>query len=189
MKLPFYSKQEERLNFITHLLGTIVSAIGLAFLVKWGLGHRDSWLLLSFIIFGITCTFTFLASTLYHGVRQAKIKKHLRLIDHSAIYLMIAGSYTPFSLGNLREDWDFILFILVWTLAIAGIGFKIIARHQIDRMEKLDTLLYVFLGMLALFFLRPTIDHIAYWGIFLLALGGAFYLIGVVFYLWKKTTL
>lgn len=186
MKLPFYSQAEERLNFISHLIGTIVSAIGLLFLVKWGYEHGDNGVFLGFVIFGFASTFTFLASTLYHGVSTRKLKKQMRLVDHSAIYIMIAGSYSPFTLGNLREDWGLLLFALVWTLAIGGIIFKYVVRHKMDSLEKLDTILYVILGMLVVLFLRPAFDHISSWGIFFLALGGAFYLVGVVFYLWKK---
>ena len=186
MKLPFYSEEEENLNFWTHLFGTIVSIIGVFFLVKKVIPYNDGWFILGATVFGVSMICTFLASTLYHGVRKAPLKKAFRLIDHAAIYLLIAGTYTPFALGNLRDGWGFIIFILIWTFAISGIIFKISIRNYLEKFKNVDLFLYIAMGCFVIFFIKPTIEAVEVSGMVLLAIGGAFYLIGAAFYATKR---
>ncbi len=186
MKLPFYSEEEENLNFWTHLFGTIVSVVGVFFLVKKVMHYDDGWFILGAWVFGLSMVITFLASTLYHGVRNIPLKKAFRLMDHAAIYLLIAGTYTPFALGNLRNGWGFIIFALIWGLAISGIIFKISIRNYLYKFRHLDLFLYIALGCFVIFFIKPTIEAVGFSGMTLLAIGGAFYLVGAAFYATKR---
>ncbi len=177
-----YTRMEERLNYLTHGVAAIVSIFGLYYLIEGGVASKDGLLLTGFIIFGLCMLAVFIASTSYHWVKTTIWKRRLRVVDHAAIYLMIAGSYTPFIMGNLREGLGLWMLVLVWGFALAGMIFKILIRHQMDKYKYLDLVIYIFIGSLAVFFIKPIIASVALGGIVLLLVGGASYLVGTYFY-------
>ncbi|MEM7105934.1 MAG: hemolysin III family protein [Bacteroidota bacterium] len=183
---PDFSRKEEMVHYITHGVSAVVSLVGMIWLVEKGIQSGSNTVLGSLIVFGTVLTFCFLASAVYHFVEKSRLKARLRLMDHLAIYLLIAGTYTPFTLVNLRESWGLFIFCLIWLLALTGIFFKISIRKQLQQYEKVDAFFYAAMGCLAIVFIQPILEHIHAQGIMLLAAGGAMYLSGIFFYL-KKT--
>lgn len=182
MKVPSYSTLEERLNYLTHGIGAFISLIGFIVLIYYALEYRDVGVLIGVTIFGLCSTVLFSASTIYHWVEHLEWKKTLRVFDHLAIYLMIAGTYTPYLLGNMRENWGIPILITVWSLAIGGMVFKWLIRHQLQKYESYSIAFYAGLGLLILFFIQPMMETVDFWGVFLLMLGGVFYIVGILFY-------
>jgi hemolysin III len=178
-----YSVKEEIAHAITHGIGIILSIIGLTVLVAFATLHGNVWHIVSTSIFGATLIILYSASTIYHAVPISKAKDTLKKIDHSAIYLLIAGTYTPFLLVNLQGWVGWSLLALVWT--IAGIGILLEVVRQ-DRFEKLSLALYLGLGWLVIVAIKPMLDSVAQGGLLLLLVGGLFYSLGVIFYV-KKT--
>jgi hemolysin III len=134
-------------------------------------------------IYGLTLILLYLASTLYHSIPSPRAKRVLRVLDHSAIYLLIAGTYTPFTLISLRGGWGWTLFGLVWGMAIAGIVLKIAA---IGRFRWLSMVLYLVMGWLAVVALEPLLLAVSRDGVRLLFLGGISYTVGTLFYGWRR---
>lgn len=182
---PFYTPTEERVNYLTHGLGAILSFIGLIILIVSNL-QSNWWELASVTIFGISMLSVYLSSTLYHWALKPRYKKPLRLLDHLAIYFLIAGSYTPFALVNLRDNWGITVFFLVWGLAIFGMIMKVVLRKNMDKLGRLDAYFYVGIGCIAVLFAKPMMQSLTAPCIALLLAGGAMYLTGVVFYLKKN---
>ena len=143
----------ERLNSYTHLLGAVASCVGLALLVVLAAPQGDVWKLVSFSIYGATLVLLYLSSTLYHSVR-GRAKPFLARLDHSAIYLLIAGTYTPFTLVTLRGSWGWTLFGLVWGLAVLGI--VVDALHRRGTRRILPVLIYIVMGWLVVLALKPS---------------------------------
>ncbi len=186
MEKARYTPEEERANYITHGLGFLASLAGLYLLIQKGYGHEDAFVLPGVIVFGLGLAACMLSSTIYHWVTQPELKHKLRILDHICIYLLIAASYTPFSLVNLREHWGIPILSGIWILAILGGIFKIAIRNKLQTYQKVDTYIYVILGMFALLFIQPIVTYIEPGGVQLLAFGGAAYIIGVFFYASKK---
>lgn len=186
MDLPNYHPTEERLNYITHGIGFVAAIIGLGFLV-WGFWQqKDTLVLIGVTIFGITAAITLLTSTIYHWLEHIEAKKAFRLLDHASIYLLIAGSYTPFALGNLRNVCGQSMLITVWSLAVIGIIFKFAIRHHLDRLVLIDSSLYVVFGLVSMLFIKYIIGYLPTGALVLLSTGGALYLIGTLFYVSKS---
>ncbi len=185
LETPFYTPAEERFNYITHGIGVVLSIIGLVILVVYNL-QSEWYVIASVVVFGLSMLSVYTSSTLYHWVVTPRLKKKMRLIDHLAIYLLIAGSYTPFALVNLRDHWGIWVFFIVWTLAILGMLMKFSFRNKMDKLGNLDAYIYVGIGCIAFFFMKPMVTYLPANCIWLLLLGGAMYLIGVVFYLQKN---
>ncbi len=181
-----YSLKEERANYLTHGFSFLCSLVGLAILIGKGWSHQDPYVLPGVAIFGLGLTMCFLSSTVYHWVSTPQLKRRLRIIDHLCIYLLIAASYTPFALVNLRDSWGIPVFIAIWVLAILGSIFKILIRNQLQTYELVDAGFYVLMGCMALLFIKPIVANIPPDGVRLLSLGGAAYILGVFFYLNKK---
>lgn len=181
----YYSRKEERANYLTHGFGFVLSLLGLAMLVEKGWSHQDPYVLPGVMIFGVGLMCCFLSSTVYHWVQEPNLKRRLRLIDHLCIYLLIGASYTPFALVNLRGNWGIPVFFMIWGLAILGSVFKIAIRRRLQSYQKVDALIYVLMGCFALLFIEPVMTHIPSEGLYLLMFGGAAYIIGVLFYLSK----
>ena len=179
-RLTFY---EELANTITHGIGVGLSIAGLVLLVVRAAMHGDAWQVVSFSIYGSSLILLYLASTLYHGFRSERIKRVLRLLDHSAIYLLIAGTYTPFVLVTLRGPWGWTLFGIIWGLAILGVTFKLIFGHK---YEMLSTVFYVLMGWVVIIAIKPLIAALPAGGLAWLVAGGLAYTGGVVFYAWEK---
>ena len=180
---PAYSLGEEIANSVTHGVATGLSIAGLTLLVMLASLYGDVWQIVSFSIYGGSLILLYLASTLYHSFPHPKVKRVFKSIDHASIYLLIAGTYTPFLLVGIRGLMGWILFTIIWTLAIAGVGFKIFFVY---RFSKFSTIAYVLMGWLAVFAAGELIARVPVGGIVWLILGGVAYTVGVIFYLWKK---
>ncbi len=180
---PRYSTAEEIANGITHGLGVVFSIAGLAILTAFASVFGTFWHIVACSIYGVTQILMYTASTLYHSIPVPRAKKFLRLLDHSAIYLLIAGTYTPFALVNLRGPWGWSILIAIWGLAIAGIALQ----SKLIRLSKLVTALpYVAMGWVAVIAVRPLLEAVAPGGLWLLVLGGLAYTAGTIFYVWKR---
>lgn len=177
-----YSPAEEIANSVTHGVGVLLSIVGLVVLVNLAATYGDVWHIVSSSIFGTTLILLYLASTLYHSIPAPGAKKMLRLLDHIAIYLLIAGTYTPFLLVNLRGPWGWSLFALVWGIALTGIVLKV---TPLGHKPGLSLTLYLALGWIILIALKPLLNYLEPAGISLLVAGGAAYTGGVIFYGWK----
>jgi hemolysin III len=178
-----YTYGEELTNSLTHGIGAVLSIAGLAVLILSAALYGNVWHVVSFSIYGVSLLLLYSISTLYHGIRYPVVKKFLRFLDHSAIFILIAGSYTPFVLVSLRGGWGWSIFGIVWTCAIIGIILKSILM---DRFKKLSIAVYVVMGWLCLIALKEIIGHVPPISIVLLLLGGLFYTSGVVFYAWRR---
>lgn len=178
-----YSLGEEIAHTISHGIGLLLSIAGLAVLVAFASLYGDAWHITSSAIYGATLILLYTASTLYHGIPQSKSKQLLRRLDHAAIFLLIAGTYTPFTLVNMRGVWGWSLFGLVWGLAILGMVLELVMKR---RIKWLSISLYLGLGWLVLIAIKPLIDSVATGGIVLLLAGGLSYSLGVIFYVWKR---
>ena len=173
----------ERLNSITHLVGAVLSVAGLATLVTMGALDGDAYKVVSFSVYGAMLFVLYAISTLYHSVSHPRLKAILQKCDHSAIYLLIAGSYTPFTLVTLRGPWGWSLFGVVWGLAMAGIVFKF---WFVERFGFLSTTVYLLMGWLVVIAARPALSHVPASGLIWLAAGGLYYTAGVIFYASKR---
>ena len=168
----------EKFNSISHLLGAVLAASGAIVLITLAARLGDPWKIVSFSIYGAMLLALYVASTAYHSVRGGT-KEVLRKFDHCTIYLLIAGSYTPFALVSLRGAWGWSLFGTVWGLALLGIAQEIwLARGA----RRLSLLIYVLMGWLALVAIVPLVAALTWNGFAWLAAGGLFYTIGIGFY-------
>jgi len=183
-----YTFKEEVANVLTHGLGAVFSIVGLGFLVVFAAMGADPWRIVSVSIFGATMLLMYLASTLYHALPHPPVKKALRVCDHCCIYLLIAGTYTPFALVSLRGPWGWTLFGLMWGIAAAGCLFKIFFMDHAKScwQDRVSTLLYVLMGWMVIFAFKPSLELIPPGALFLCLLGGLAYTGGVVFYLWER---
>jgi hemolysin III len=172
----------ERMNSITHLLGVVLAIVGLIFLVVRAALTGDPWKIVSCSIYGGTLVTLYTSSTLYHSIQGAS-KRVFQKFDHSAIYLLIAGSYTPFTLVTLRGAWGWSLFGVVWGLAVIGILQDILFAK---RRGILSVIIYLLMGWIAMVAIRPLSRALPGAGMTLLVAGGLFYTIGVVFYALDK---
>jgi hemolysin III len=172
----------ERLNSITHLLGSVLAFIGLIVLVVRAALVGDPWKIVSFSIYGATLVLLYTSSSLYHSIQGAS-KKLFQKFDHSAIYLLIAGSYTPFTLVTLRGAWGWSLFGVVWGLAIIGILQDLLFAK---RRGILSVAIYLIMGWIAIVAVRPLSHALPGSGMIWLVTGGLFYTVGIVFYALDK---
>ncbi len=177
--LKIYSKTEERLNVMTHFIGMVFSLIALILMLNKVISLHDSIKIIAVVIYGVSLLILYTASTLYHNAKKAKKRRILNIFDHAAIFVLIAGTYTPFALITLKGFWGWLLFILVWLIAIAGIVFKLFFTGKYD---KLSTALYIAMGWIVVFFIKPLLAALPLQGFYWLAAGGLFYTIGAVFY-------
>ncbi len=177
-----YSLAEEIANSITHGLGALLSVAALTLLVTFAAHQADAWRVVSFSIYGTTMVLLFLASTLYHSLQHPKTKNVFKILDHCSIYLLIAGTYTPFLLVSLRGVTGWVLFAVVWTLALTGIMFKVLFG---SKYKKLSIGTYILMGWLVLVASQELASSISVNGMYWLLAGGLLYTVGTVFYLWK----
>lgn len=178
-----YTVREEITNSITHGIGMLLSIAGLVLLATLACRYGDAWHIVSCSIFGTTLILLYTASTLYHSIPHPRAKEILRIIDHSAIFLLIAGTYTPFTLVNLRGHWGWSLFGVIWGLALLGIIFQL---TPLRRSKVLSLVLYIGMGWAVVVAAKPLLASVAPQGLLLLAAGGLAYTLGVVFYVWRK---
>lgn len=174
---------EEIANSITHGIGVALSVAGLVLLVVFASLYGDAWRIVSFSIYGATLIILYLASTLYHSLTNVKAKKFFHYLDHSAIFLLIAGTYTPITLVPLRGILGWILFGLIWALAIGGIVFKALSK---GRFRIVSVIIYLAMGWLVVIAAKPIISALPSGLMLWLLIGGACYSLGVIFYALKK---
>ncbi|WP_221031694.1 PAQR family membrane homeostasis protein TrhA [Actomonas aquatica] len=170
-------------NSLTHGVGALLSIAGLVVLLVTAANGGDAWQVTSCAIFGATLIALYTASTLYHALPGEALRRRLRKFDHAAIFLLIAGTYTPFMLVTLRGAWGWSLFGVVWGLAVAGVTLKF---WFAGRFKLLSTGVYLVMGWLVLIALKPLIAELPPGGFTWLIAGGACYSLGTVFYLWRK---
>lgn len=177
-----YSVGEEIANSLTHALGLVLSAVGLLVLL---VATRDSGFreIASCALYGVTLILVYATSTLYHGATDKRAKQFLQTLDHIAIFLLIAGTYTPFVLISLRGAWGWTLFAIVWTLAAIGTVFELTRLKQIRGVM---VALYLGMGWVGLIAAKPLIAALPTAGLALVLAGGVSYTLGVVFYSWRS---
>lgn len=178
-----YSIAEEVAHALTHGIGAIASIVGLVFMVVWALQYGDAWHVVSASIYGASLILLYTASTLYHSFPWPRVKAIFQKMDHAAIYFLIAGTYTPFALINLRGAWGWTLLGVVWSIAIIGVVLEISLRQ---RKKWLSLSLYLGLGWMAVVAIKPMLDNVESGGLWLLLAGGLAYSFGVIFYVWKS---
>ena len=177
------SHTEEFFNRITCAAGLCLSVAGLVVLVILASLHGDPRRIVSLSIYGASLVFLFTCATLYHSFQDKKTKHVLEILDHSAIYILIAGTYTPFALVTLKGAWGWSLFGVVWGLALAGTVFKI---FFVKKFKVFSVTLYLLMGWLAVVALQPLTQRLAAGGVLWLAGGGIIFSLGVFFYTHKK---
>jgi hemolysin III len=178
-----YSPREELANSIIHAVGIVYSVAGLAVMTAFASTLGNVWHVVSVSVYGASQILLFTASTLYHGLPLPRIKHILRRLDHSAIFLLIAGTYTPFLLVNLRGPWGWTLFGVVWSIAILGIalqGFMLRQRRIVNAIP------YIGMGWLVVVAVKPLLENVAPGGLTLLLAGGLAYTVGSIFYVAKR---
>ena len=178
-----YSEKEEKLNIYTHAFALICSVIVFPFLIIKSFNFDDFWQSASFIIYGLSLIVLYAASTFYHAAKNPKSRRKLNIFDHAAIYVLIAGTYTPYTLINLEGQTGWIIFGVTWFLALVGIILKLFFT---GRFDKLSTIMYVLMGWQVVFAIKPLMHNLSKEGLQLLFAGGVFYTIGAVLYSIKK---
>ena len=171
--------REELASALTHGLGATAALAGGAVLVTLAAKYGDAWQLGAAIVFGVSLLLLYLASTLYHAIQHPVAKGRLKVFDHCAIYLLIAGTYTPFTLIGLRGPVGWWLFAAIWTLALAGVVFKL---HYTGRFKRLSTLIYIAMGWMIVVAAKPMLAALDAWTLGWLVAGGLSYTLGTVFY-------
>ncbi|MDO9221602.1 MAG: hemolysin III family protein [Thiobacillus sp.] len=173
------SRGEEVANSLSHGLGLVGALVAIPFLIRHALRHGDTGFIIGASIFAATMVLLYLASTLYHALPVGRAKRVFRVIEHSAIFLLIAGTYTPFTLGVLRGAWGWTLLGLVWSIAVAGVILKALNRltHPV-----LTTSLYLLMGWLIVIAAHPLSIRVPVTGLLWLIAGGLAYTVGVVFF-------
>lgn len=183
VRVPRYSFSEEIANSVIHGIGIVLAIGGLGVLTAFASVYGNAWHIVSCSVFGATLVILYTSSTLYHSIQLPRAKTVLRILDHSAILLLIAGTYTPFTLVNLRGPWGWSLFSIVWGLAFLGIIFRVTILR---RRMTVFFLLYLIMGWLVVVAFKSMLASIATGGLVLLVLGGLVYTIGIGFYAWRR---
>lgn len=174
-----HALREELVNAITHGVGVVASLVGGAVLVTLAAMFGDGRSLASAIVFVTTLVLLYTASTLYHAFRQEHIKARLKILDHCAIFMLIAGTYTPFTLIALQGGWGWWMFGIIWSLAVMGIVFKLFFT---GRFKRLSTLIYIAMGWLVVVAIGPLVEALPGWTLAWLFAGGIAYTAGTFFY-------
>lgn len=181
--LPRYSLGEEIANSVTHGVGILLAVAALVILSVFAARHGETGHFVGGVVFGAALVLCYTTSTLYHAIPLPRVRRFLRTLDHSAIFLLIAGTYTPFMLVSLGGALGWAMLVLVWSLAAVGI----VARIVLDgRRHNLVVACYVAMGWVVVLVAGPLIERLAGGGLVLLLAGGAAYTVGVVFYKWRR---
>lgn len=181
--LPKYTVGEEIANSVTHGVGTLLSIAGLVVLIVLSVMNGDPVRIASFTVYGISLVLLHLSSTLYHALTPERAKYVFRVFDHATIFLLIAGSYTPFLLLGVGGKLGWIMLGIVWTLAITGVMFK---AFFTGRFGVVSTAAYILMGWMAVFVFGPLVSNLPLTAVLWLVGGGASYTLGIIFYAWKK---
>ncbi|MFS0781608.1 PAQR family membrane homeostasis protein TrhA [Bacillus sp. 1P06AnD] len=177
-----YTKKEEIVNAVTHGIGVLLSITALVFLIMNAVKEGTAWHVVSFTIYGVSMLLLYLSSTLVHSFPEGKAKDIFEIFDHSAIYIFIAGTYTPFMLVVINGPLGWTLLSIVWGIALVGIVFK---SFFVKKFMMLSTILYVAMGWLIVIAWGPLTATLPAAGITLLVCGGLLYTVGAVFYVWR----
>lgn len=180
---PLYSRWEERINAATHGVGILLAITGLVLMVVFSSLKGNSYHIVSSSIFGASLVLLYSMSTIYHLVQRPRWKSIFRNLDHSSIYLLIAGTYTPFTLVSLHGAWGWTLLGTIWGCALAGISLEIFPK---ERPQRVSLILCIVMGWLILLAIQPLVENVKMGGLLLLIGGGLSYSLGVIFYLWKS---
>ena len=178
-----YSEKEEKLNVISHAFGLVMGIFAFPFLILKSMYFEGFWKPASLFIYGLSIIILYTASTVYHATKAPKLRRRLNIFDHAAIYVLIAGTYTPFTLITLEGKTGWIIFILTWAFALIGIVLKLFFTGKFD---KLSTIMYVLMGWQIVFAISPLLENLATEGLFWLFSGGVFYTVGAILYSIKK---
>jgi hemolysin III len=181
--IKYYSPIEEKININSHAIGFILSLAALVLLVTHASLHGNVWHIVSFSIFGASLIILYVASTCYHSAKKPKLRSRLRIIDHASIYVLIAGTYTPFTLVTLKGSIGWVIFGITWGLALTGIILKLFFT---GRYKFISTLMYVFMGWVIVFAIKPLINNLPLEGLLWLVAGGMAYTVGAILYSIKK---
>ena len=181
--LTYYTKTEEKLNVLTHGLGLILSIIALILLLIHASKNGTTRHIVSFTIFGASLILLYSASTFYHYFQHPDIRKKLNVLDHASIYVLIAGTYTPFTLVTLQGWLGWTIFGITWGIALIGIFFKL---FYTGRFDKISTIAYVTMGWIIVFAIKPLIENLPLNGLYWLLAGGIFYTVGAILYSIEK---
>jgi hemolysin III len=181
--MDVHKAREEFINALTHGIGALASVIAASVLITRAAIHGGLWETVGAAVFGACLLTLYAASTLYHAARAPEWRRRFKIFDHCAIFLLIAGTYTPFLLHELRGAWGWTLFAVIWTLAVAGIVFKLFCT---GRFRLLSTMIYLGMGWLCVVATRPMLDNIAPGTLLWMAAGGIAYTVGTPFYLNRR---
>lgn len=177
--IKHYSPAEERINIGSHAVGFIFSIVALVLLVSHASINGNAWHIVSFSIFGVSLMVLFAASTVYHSAKNPSFRRKMRIVDHAAIYVLIAGTYTPFTLVTLNGVIGWVVFGVTWGMAVTGIILKLFFT---GRYDSISTLMYVFMGWIIVFAINPLIENLASEGLYWLVAGGMAYTTGAILY-------
>ena len=178
-----YSLGEEIFNSISHGAGAGLSIAGTVVLIVFAAVYADSWAVVSASIYGASLIILYTMSTLYHAITNVTAKKLFRIMDHNTIFFLIAGTYTPYTLVTLRGGLGWTMFGIIWGAAILGI---VLTSINLEKYRKFSLVCYIAMGMAILLAVKPMLDNMPFLALLFLLIGGAFYLIGVIFYVLKK---
>jgi hemolysin III len=184
--IKLYSATEERINIFSHALGLLMSCAALLLLLLRASHYGNAWHMVSFGIFGLSLIALYAASTAYHSATKPSLRARLRIIDHATIYLLIAGTYTPFALITLSGPVGWTIFSVSWGMAISGVILKLFFTGRFDLVS---TLMYVLMGWMIVFAVKPLIASFPVAGIYWLVAGGLSYTMGAIIYSIKKVPL
>ncbi len=182
-KLREQSPSEEIVNAILHGIGAGLSIAALVVLIIFANIYGNTWHIVSFSIYGVTLIILYLASTIYHSLPKGKWKNVLHVIDHSSIFLLIAGTYTPITLTAMRGPWGWSIFGVIWGIALLGIILKV---FWMGNFTFLSVGLYVFMGWLIVIAIKPLLESLETISLIFLLAGGISYMVGIIFYIWRQ---
>jgi len=185
-KKKMYSLREEIANSISHGIGIVFSIVAMTILLVYGIWMKSPAAITGFAIYGISSILLYTASTLYHSFRKEKIKRIMRVLDHSAIFLLIAGTYTPVTLIAMQGYWRVGILSTIWVIAISGIVFKVLTYNKMDRYKGVSLALYIMMGWIAVIAIKPMTQTVPVGFLIWLLAGGAAYTIGTIFYAVRK---
>ena len=177
--IKYYSPIEEKINIISHGLAFILSIVAFVLLVTHANLYGNVWHIVSFSIFGASLIILFAASTFYHSAKKPEFRSRLRIIDHASIYVLIAGTYTPFSLVTLNGPTGWTIFGISWGLALTGIILKLFFT---GKYKLISTLMYILMGWIIIFVIKPVMNNLSLEGLLWLVAGGLAYTIGAILY-------
>lgn len=183
VKTNRYSPLEESLNISSHAVGLVFSVVALVLLVMRAFNYGDVWHIVGAGVFGASLIILYASSTVYHSTVNSELRGRMRVVDHATIYVLIAGTYTPFTLVTLSGMTGWMIFGISWGMAFTGIMLKLFFT---GRFELISTFMYVFMGWIIVFAIEPLINNLSPEGLFWLITGGIAYTLGAILYAIKK---